>query len=209
VARPWTSAAPAGIRLPLPPAGGGCWIHLVEAGLVRPVAISPEGREFGLGLLGIGDVFVQEDRPGVPAMDLYVEAVEDARCTGFLRRDLREIAAQDAATAARLLEALCGRAADLGALAASLALQDPPERVAGLLAELARRHGVPDAGAVRLHLRQQDLATMLGLCRETVNTALRRLAAEGRVRIARQTLWLLPPGPQAPPQPEAGFAEVP
>lgn len=207
--RPWTSAAPAGIRLPLPPAGDGGWIHLVEAGLVRPVAITPEGREFGLGLLGAGDVFVQEERPGIPAMDLYVEAVEDARCTGFLRRDLAEIAAQDPGTAARLLQALCGRAADLGALAASLALQDPPDRLARLLAELGRRHGVPDGGGVRLHLRQQDLATMLGLCRETVNSALRRLAAQGRVRVGRQTLWLLPARGQGPPEPASGFAEVP
>jgi CRP/FNR family cyclic AMP-dependent transcriptional regulator len=203
VPRRWTSAAPAGTRLPLPPHGGGTWIHLVEAGLVRPVAVTDEGREFGLGLLGPGEAFVQQDdRSGSPAIGLQVEAVEDARCTGYQRRDLAEVAAQEPATAARLLDALCARAVDLGDLAASLSLQDGTERLARLLSELARRHGTPDGPAVRLRLRQQDLGAMAGLCRESVNAALRRLAAAGRVRVARQTLWVLPETAPAAPGPE-------
>jgi CRP-like cAMP-binding protein len=41
---------------------------------------------------------------------------------------------------------------------------------------------------------------MVGLCRETVNAALGRLAAEGRLRIGRQTIWI----PAAGDAPDAG-----
>ena len=196
------AAARAGIRLALGPAGGETWIHLVEEGLVRPVAITPDGREFGLGLLGPGEAFLHRDGEAGHGLGFYVEAVQDCRCVGYPRAELGELARRDPQGACRLLLALTRQVADLSELAASLTLEGPADRLLRLLRRLAGRHGVADEGALRLRLRQQDLAAMAGLCRETVNASLAVLAQRGLLRLGRQTVWLLPgtaPGQAAAP----------
>jgi len=184
--------APIHTRLALGP-GGGALIHVVEDGLLRPVAITADGREFGLGLLGPGQAFLQPDGEARPGLGFYVEALEDSRCLVFTRAELPELPARDPQAAAQLLQALSGGVADLSELCASLCLEAAPERLLRLLRRLAERHGTREAGAVRLRLRQQDLALMAGLCRETVNATLHALAAAGRVRLGRQSIWVPTP----------------
>ena len=184
---------PARARLVLGPADGGPWVHLVDEGLVRPVAITPDGREFGLGLLGPGEAFLQSESPEAeapPRIGFYVEAVEDSRCLSIPRTELSAVALRDPALAGRLLGALAGRVADLSELSASLTLDSAGERLLRILRRLADRHGVPDGGTVRLRLRQQDVASMAGVCRETVNAELRELAGQGQLRVGRQTIWM-------------------
>ena len=188
-----TILAPARTRLVLGPSERGPWVHLVDEGLVRPVAITPDGREFGLGLLGTGEAFLQpeaSEAEAPPRIGFYVEAIADSRCVSLPREELPGLAARDPALAGRLLAALAGRVADLSDLSASLCLDSAGERLLRLLRRLADRHGVPDAGSIRLRLRQQDLAAMAGVCRETVNAALRELADQGHIRVGRQTVWM-------------------
>lgn len=187
---------PARARLVLGPAEGGPWVHLVDDGLVRPVAITPDGREFGLGLLGAGEAFLQSEASEAeapPRIGFYVEAMQDSRCLSIPRGELSALATRNPALAGRLLTALAGRVADLSELSASLSLDSAGERLLRVLRRLADRHGVPDGGAVRLRLRQQDVAAMTGVCRETANVALRELAGRGQIRVGRQTIWLTAP----------------
>ena len=186
------ASAPAGTRLTLGPAEGGTRVYLVLDGLLRPVAITPDGRECGLGLLGPGEAFLHAEADGHAGIGFYVEALADSRCVSVPRADLPTLVGRDPALAGRLLTALAGRVADLGMLSASLVLDGAAERLLRLLRRLAQRHGVPDGGALRLRLRQQDLAAMTGLCRETVNATLRDLAARGVVRRGRQSVWVIP-----------------
>ncbi len=180
-------------KLVLGPADGGPWVHLVDEGLVRPVAITPDGREFGLGLLGPGEAFLHmeaQEGESPPRIGFYVEAVEDSRCLSVPYADLAAVAARDPALAGRLLGALAGRVADLSEMSASLSLDSAPERLVRVLRRLADRHGVREGEAVRLRLRQQDVAAMAGVCRETVNATLRELSGRGQFRVGRQTIWV-------------------
>lgn len=192
--------AQAHTRLTLGPADGSTWVYLLEEGLLRAVAVTPDGRECGLGLLGPGEALLQGEAVGHPAIGFYVEALADSRCLAVARSDLPRVAARDPELSARLLTALAGRSSDLGTLAASLVLDGADDRLLRLLRGLAVRHGTPEAGALRLRLRQQDIASMAGLCRETVNAILRELSARGIVRCGRQSIWLPaePRGPGAP-----------
>jgi CRP-like cAMP-binding protein len=202
------TAALARTRLVLGTAGDGPWVHLVEEGLLRPVAITPDGREFGLGLLGAGEAFLHHDGDSRRGIGFYVEAVRDSRCLTIPRADLPDLAARDPELAGRLLQALCGHVADLGELAASLCLDSAADRLLRLLRRLAERHGAADGAALRLRLRQQDLAAMAGLCRETVNASLRALAAAGHLRVGRQTVWIPAAAPRAHLPPAQGAPAV-
>lgn len=187
-----TVTVPARARLPLIRSEAGTWVYLVEEGLLRPVAIAPDGRECGLGLVGTGEAFLHGEVEGRPAIGLYVQAVRDSRCLYSRREDLPALARADPDLAGRLLSALAGRAADLAALSASLVLDSARDRLVRQLHLLARRHGTPDAGRLMVRLRQQDLAIMAGVCRETVNATLRDLERRGTVRCGRQTVWVSP-----------------
>ncbi len=157
---------------------------------MRAVAITSEGREFGMGLMGPGEVFLQASGEAVRGIAFYVEALEDSRFVSVTGDELATVARQDSGLAARLLQGLCLRACDLDEMAASLALEPVAERLQRVLRRVGTRHGELDGGGRRVRLRQQDVASMTGACREAVNAALRDLEAQGAVRRGRHMLWL-------------------
>ncbi len=66
------------------------------------------------------------------------------------------------------------------------------ERVQSALVDCANRFGVRvDGGAVRIDLKQQDLADVLGLSRATINRVLTSRAMCGRVELGRGRITLL------------------
>lgn len=176
-----------GTRVPLEEGDGQRWIYQVVEGLLRVVAIGVDGQEFGLGWLGAGEVLTSggSAEEGAPAM--YLEAVRPARYIGFRV----EAVAADPELAIRLVVPLAQRVADLSATAASLTLEAAAQRLLHVLRQVAVRHGVRDGQGWKVRIRQQDLGLLAGLCRETVNTVLRDLALQGRVRCGRARVWLI------------------
>lgn len=66
------------------------------------------------------------------------------------------------------------------------------ERVEKALVDCAKRFGLrAGAGAVRINLRQQDLADVLGVSRATVNKVLTSRAMHGRVELGRGRIILV------------------
>lgn len=66
------------------------------------------------------------------------------------------------------------------------------QRVAAILLQLARSHGVTASDGLRLQLRlsQEDLAGMLGVSRQTTNKTLRALEAQGLIASSYNTITL-------------------
>ena len=197
-----------GTRLPLGEGDGQRWVYQVVEGLLHVVAIGIDGQEFGLGWLGAGEVLtsggpVEEGRP-----DVYLEAVRPSRCIAFRV----EAVAADPELATMLAAPLAQRVADLSATAASLTLEAADRRLLHMLQHLAVRHGVRDGQGWKVHIRQRDLGLLAGLCRETVNAVLRDLAAQGRVRCGRASVWLREwrvPRESRPPQRLPGLRSLP
>ena len=61
------------------------------------------------------------------------------------------------------------------------------------LLDLATRYGVADGAAIRidLHLTQDDLASLSGTTRETVNRVLANLRDQGLIRVERAQVSVL------------------
>ena len=66
------------------------------------------------------------------------------------------------------------------------------EHIAYLL-DLAARYGIADGGVIRidLHLTQDDLASLSGTTRETVNRVLSSLRDQGLIRVERARVSVL------------------
>lgn len=179
-------ALPAGGRWPLWGPGAEPRVYEVLEGLVRVVTIGVEGQELGLGWLGAGEVLTSAAPLGEGGPAAYLEALRPARCAAY---GLAALAA-DPALAARLAVPLAERAAHLEATAAALVLEHPRPRLLHILRQLALRHGSREGQGYRVRIRQEDLGVLAGLCRETVNTVLQELAADGLARPGRANVWL-------------------
>lgn len=188
---------PERIRWPLDECDGRRWVYQVQEGLLRVVAIGLDGQEFGVGLLGAGEVFTCGGaEEGAPAV--YLEAVRPTRCLGFHV----EAVAADPDIAGTFVASLARRVADLSATTASLVLESAQQRLLRVLRQVALRHGVRDGQGWKVRIRQQDLGLLAGLCRETVNALLRELSQQGQVRCGRASVWLsdwgVPQGGRSP-----------
>jgi CRP-like cAMP-binding protein len=95
--------------------------------------------------------------------------------------------------AASVLEAMAARLRITTVHAEQMANLPASQRVVRQLRELAVRYGIADGGAIRidLHLTQDDLASLSGTTRETVNRVLAHLRDQGLIRVERARVSVL------------------
>lgn len=161
-------------------------MHLVTSGHLAVHVTTPTGEEAMLRIVGegelVGELAILETDGSrsatVRALDAATTATIDRPTLDRLRRTDPAVAdllttmlvAMVRATNQRLLEAL----------------YVPAEvRILRRLCELADRYAVADLGAVSIPLRQEDLASLAGTTRPTVNRVLRAEEAHGSVRLGR------------------------
>ncbi len=154
--------------------GDGLW--RVESGALRVSSTSDTGHELVIDVLGHGHV--TGEPAGWPS-PVTVRALRPCRLTPVAAR-----------AAADLLTTRAHRAA---ALAADLAWLDVRTRITRRLLDLAERFGRPVEGGdlILLPLTQDEIAALAGTTRESANRALRRMVADGEVRIAARGRYVI------------------
>jgi len=95
--------------------------------------------------------------------------------------------------AASVLEVMTTRLRQSNSVAEQLANLSASQRVVRHLCDLATRYGIADGGAIRIdmHLTQDDLASLSGTTRETVNRVLASLRDQGLIRVERARVSVL------------------
>jgi CRP/FNR family cyclic AMP-dependent transcriptional regulator len=144
----------------------GLW--RVETGLVTLTVIDPDGRSFLVDVLGRGEPI---GAPEGAASPWTVTAIRPTR--------LRAVAAADAPAA------LAEQAARLTWVGLGFAGFGVVDRLERRLLDLSARLGQPVPGGVSIpaRLTQDELASMIGASRESVNRALGVLSARGVVDV--------------------------
>jgi CRP-like cAMP-binding protein len=167
--------------------------YLLGPGLVR--LATPQARLLPLIFLYAGEIFGEsglfDDTPRDHSADVQQDAVICAVPAALLRELMRcnaEFARQMGRLPAARVRALQSRVAELLHPSARA-------RVAQVLLTLGRRFGsrVGDAILVPVGLRQQDLAALAGVRRETANGILRNLSRLGLARVTRRDIRLTDP----------------
>jgi CRP/FNR family cyclic AMP-dependent transcriptional regulator len=168
-------------------------LSLVASGVVRLSAVTPEGREVVVGLLGAGQVFGEAALLDDGAeRDSLVEAraVGSATIVQIPAATLRNVIEGNPATAEELLRLVAARLHRTSVALEEALAQDVPVRVSRRLRQLALDHGDRRSGGgvrLRVPLTQGELARMVGASREAVNRSLGVLAARGLVRTEHRT----------------------
>ena len=132
-----------------------------------------------------------------------MEALEETHTLAIHRDALLRSLQESPSLALGLLQALSARLRHATAEAEGLASLTVSERLMRRLAQLAAWAGMTAPGGVRitLPLTQQELATLIGASRESVNRALVRLRRQGKIRLEEG--WIVILDPSCPPSPSS------
>lgn len=167
-------------------------LFIIQRGRVKLAIYGEGGRQVTLDVLGAGEFFgelsaIDGGERGVSAVSL-----EDTTVLVLARDELYAHFKRFPTTAVAFLAEMSQRMRRMNELIANLALRDVSERIARTLVDLARDDGHEVAGcpAIRKRPTQQELANMVGSCRETVSRTLNGFSKKGLIRADGRSLLL-------------------
>lgn len=171
-------------------------LHLIVEGSVRITMLSPDGNERTIAVLEqhdcIGDLALLDGRP----RSATAIATTTTRTLLILRDDFLPWIAAHPQAAIALLETLSLRLRRSNNALGEITFFDLPNRLARRLIELTgsltyAQEVSLEPGAVRLRITQDELASMLGVSRESINKQLNQFAHDGWIALGRGSVTVL------------------
>jgi CRP/FNR family transcriptional regulator/CRP/FNR family cyclic AMP-dependent transcriptional regulator len=149
----------------------GQMLYVIKDGKVKICLTSPDGQEVSLVVLGKGEYFGEFSLfDGLPRSADAI-TLEKTECYTLQRSDFDKVILKNPKIALKMLESLTRRLRGTDQMVEDLIFLDVYGRVAKKLLELSDTHGMPAENGVRIEVRltQQELASMVGASRESVN----------------------------------------
>lgn len=149
-------------------------LYVIKEGKVKICLTSPDGQEISLVVFGKGQHFGEFSLlDGLPRSADAV-ALEKVECYTLQRSDFHNAIMKNPKIAIQIMEVLCERLRKTDRQVEDLIFLDVYGRVAKKLLELSETHGlkVTSGTVIDLRLTQQELASMVGASRESVNKVL-------------------------------------
>jgi CRP-like cAMP-binding protein len=152
-------------------------VYLLERGLVRIYRLSAKGDEATLGYVRPGEVFAELGAFSDHPRESFAQAVRPSRVLRVPREELRRILDAHPRIALSVTMQIGNRFKRIESRVESLVFRNLRSRVAHILLELAEDFGRPEEGRILidLPLSQQDVATLVGATRQSVNLCLREM----------------------------------
>lgn len=158
-------------------------MYLIMSGRIKVVIFGDTGREVTLSILRPGDAFGEMSLFDGEARAASCITMESCTLLVLSREDLLRHMANYPQTALNMLSEMTKRLRRADDSIAQLALCDVNERLVHKLVSLAREEGTEAPEGILVHRRptQQELANMIGSCRETISRAFNQLARDGLI----------------------------
>jgi CRP/FNR family transcriptional regulator, cyclic AMP receptor protein len=171
----------------------GSTLYVIVAGQVRIFTSSESGQELTITIFRDGDFFGEMALLDGQPRAAGAQAMCRTTALTLHRAAFLHTITACPPIAASILEVMAARIRQSNTAAEQLANLSASQRVVRHLLDLAARYGVADGGAVRidLHLTQDDLASLSGTTRETVNRVLAGLRDQGLIRVERARVSVL------------------
>jgi CRP-like cAMP-binding protein len=157
-------------------------LFILVQGRVKVALFGENGRELTLSILSPGDFFGEMSLVDGRPRSANVVALDDTTVLALTRDAFSAHLQAHPQTALNIMAELTARLRRADETIASLALHDVESRLVRTLARLARDEGEqPDAAGLTLRKRptQQDLANMVGSCRETISRTFTSMIKRG------------------------------
>jgi CRP/FNR family cyclic AMP-dependent transcriptional regulator len=168
-------------------------VFLLEHGLVRIYRLSSSGAETTFGYVKPGEIFGELAAFSNRPRESYARAARASLVWQLRREAIREVLAAHSGVVLAISKQIGSRLKRIESRVEHLVFRSVPSRLAGILLELAEDFGHQEAHGlvIDLAISQEELATLIGASRQTVNASLRELEGEGVVRREGRRLVLL------------------
>jgi CRP/FNR family transcriptional regulator/CRP/FNR family cyclic AMP-dependent transcriptional regulator len=173
----------------------GATLYIILSGQVKIVLPSEGGEEAVLGVLDEGEFFGELSLIDGRPRSATIMATQSTEALVLHRDEFLAFLEANPRVAIDLLHTLCQRLRETDEFVEDAIFLDVPGRLAKKLLELAGEYGQSGSGGTMIGLRitQQELATMVGATRESVNKHLRAYRARGIIEIDRQRITVVKP----------------
>ena len=162
-------------------------LYVIESGWLKVFKISFEGREQVLQTLGPGDSFSAVSVFSGEPNRASVDALEQAVVWLVPRDAMLRLLDANPTLAQLVIQDLAGRVTHLIELVEDLSLRTVESRLARLLLE----HASDETLERRRWATQAEMAARLGTVPDVLNRALRKLAEQGLIQVARHQIQII------------------
>ncbi|NLC11726.1 MAG: Crp/Fnr family transcriptional regulator [Firmicutes bacterium] len=169
-------------------------LYILRKGLVKLSKLSEEGREQVLHYVHPGSIFAEVvifDGGPYPAT---AEAVDDSEVGVLYNKDMEQLLLQEPELALKMLRLMSRRLRAAQRTIRDLALKDAYSRMSGLLLRLQKRQGLQGEGerlVLKTEMTRQEMASIIGVTRETVARILSRWQKESIIEVHRDKIIIL------------------
>lgn len=170
-------------------------VFLLDSGLVKIFHLSTQGEVIIFWFCMPGDWFGAGGISGAEEQAVYGQAVERSTVRVLARADFEQLLLAHPRLALNMIRQVSARLRIACDTLVEKTVQQTDARLAGILLRLGRNCGEPRGNEVpfRVSITQQELADMVGACRQTVNRILNRFQAVGLLRFEGRRLVLMDP----------------
>ncbi|MDO5632647.1 MAG: Crp/Fnr family transcriptional regulator [Paracoccus sp. (in: a-proteobacteria)] len=162
-------------------------VFLLEKGIVRIYRLSPDGDEFTLAYISVGEIFGELTAFTNRPRESFAQAVVASTALCVPRPVFMEIVQATPQIGFSITKQIANRFERIETRAEALVFRSVAARLAGVLVMLLDDFGEvhDNQASLTLHLTQAEFATLVGAARPTVNQAFQQLRQAGLASFAR------------------------
>lgn len=175
------------------PAEPGEYVLVLAAGRVKIKDVTPDGRETILAFIEEGELFGELALMDGHPREEYAETVADSHIVAIPRGDLLALLETRADLALSVTRLIGLRRQRVENRLRNLLFLSSRDRMSRILLELAEAHGERSGNRVKIRfpLSHQDLASLIGVTRETATIALGQMQQAGLIEVSRRRVAII------------------
>lgn len=160
-------------------------LYIVNGGSLKIFRYSKEGREQILYVLGDGDFIGDINLFKKDILPFSGQALEDTHLCIIAKDDFDRLLQDHPQLTSAILESAYDRIKSLETLVQTLSVKDTDTRLAALLVKLAENFGIHTADGIEIHLNltREEMASFIGMTRETVSRKLSGFQQRGLITL--------------------------
>jgi CRP-like cAMP-binding protein len=167
-------------------------VYIVLEGRVKLFRLTATGHECIQWFCLPGDIFGLSEHDYQPDNGLYAQTLSATDVYAISKTTFNQLVTAMPSLALLAMEQLTLRVRTLGDMLLHVTCDDAAARLSSLLQRLGVLYGrrCNDEIVIDLQLTHQDIADMIGVCRQTVSTLMAQLKRRGILRCDRRTIAL-------------------
>lgn len=160
-------------------------LYFINEGKIKLYKYTKDGKEQILHVLSEGDFFGELELIKPSKYGFNAKAIVDSKICTLTKDEMKDIMMGNPEIGIKVLEAVGERLSKVESLVQNLATNDVDSRMAYLLTDLMEKYGetIGNNISIELPLSREDMASFIGVTRETISRKLKKFEDEKLIKI--------------------------